>query len=125
MSLTDIKMIAIDGSELYRPPTFAPKIKDLYAGEYTTCTGKTVGDKVGWKYDDMTLAWDALPQSMVKVLRARTGEATLEFESPSGTIVSEKIVRSSMVQLRNRNTINGEVYWMNVSVDIRFINAHN
>ena len=125
MSLTDIKMIAIDGSELYRPPTFDPKIKDLYAGEYTTCTGKTVGDKVGWKYDDMTLAWDALPQSMVKVLRARTGEATLEFESPSGTIVSEKIVRSSMVQLRNRNTINGEVYWMNVSVDIRFINAHN
>ena len=72
----------------------------------------------------MTLTWDALPQSMVDVLVGMSGEGTMEFDAPQGTF-TEAVVRTSAVQLRNRNTIRGEVWWRNVSVEVRFINAHN
>lgn len=125
MALTDIGFIAFNGDEVYRPPGFAPKMEDIYAGEYTTCTGRIVGDRIGWKYSDMTLSWDGLPQSMVDILIGLSGEVEFEFEAPDGTITTETIIRSSVVQLRHRNTIRGEVFWRNVSMDIRFIGAHN
>lgn len=125
MALTAQDYITINGNQILRPPAWAPQIEDIYAGEYTTCTGKTVGDVVGWKYSDATLTWDALPQSSVDVLVAMSGENTLTFVSPSGTATTETVIRDSVVQLQNRNTIRGEVWWKNVSVTIRFINAHN
>ena len=125
MALTAQDYITINGNQILRPPAFAPQIEDIYAGEYTTCTGKTVGDVVGWKYSDATLTWDALPQSSVDVLVAMSGENTLSFVNPSGMITTETVVRDSVVQLQNRNTIRGEVWWKNVSVQIRFINAHS
>lgn len=124
MALTALDYITIGGAQIYKPPEFAPQMEDIYAGEYTTCTGKTVGDRIGWKWSDMTLQWDALPQDMVDVLVNMTGEVDLAFDSPLGT-QTEKIIRSSAVQLRNRNTIRGQTIWRNVSVAIRFINAHN
>ena len=125
MALTAQDYITINGNQILRPPAFAPQIEDIYAGEYTTCTGKTVGDVVGWKYSDATLTWDALPQSSVDVLVAMSGENTLSFVNPSGMITTETVIRDSVVQLQNRNTIRGEVWWKNVSVQIRFINAHS
>lgn len=125
MALTAQDYITINGNQILRPPAFAPQIEDIYAGEYTTCTGKTVGDVVGWKYSDATLTWDALPQSSVDVLVAMSGENTLTFVNPSGMITTETVIRDSVVQLQNRNTIRGEVWWKNVSVAIRFINAHS
>lgn len=125
MALTAQDYITINGNQILRPPTFAPQIEDIYAGEYTTCTGKTVGDVVGWKYSDATLTWDALPQSSVDVLVAMSGENTLSFVNPSGMITTETVIRDSVVQLQNRNTIRGEIWWKNVSVQIRFIDAHN
>ena len=125
MALTAQDYITINGTQILRPPAFAPQIEDIYAGEYTTCTGKTVGDVVGWKYSDATLTWDALPQSSVDVLIAMSGENSLTFVNPSGMITTETVIRDSVVQLQNRNTIRGEVWWKNVSVAIRFINAHS
>ena len=125
MALTAQDYITINGNQILRPPAFAPQIEDIYAGEYTTCTGKTVGDVVGWKYSDATLTWDALPQSSVDVLVAMSGENTLTFVNPSGMITTETVIRDSVVQLQNRNTIRGETWWKNVSVQIRFINAHS
>lgn len=125
MALTAQDYITINGNQILRPPAWAPQIEDIYAGEYTTCTGKTVGDVVGWKYSDATLTWDALPQSSVDVLVAMSGENTLTFVNPSGMITTETIIRDSVVQLQNRNTIRGEVWWKNVSVAIRFVNAHS
>ena len=125
MALTAQDYITINSNQILRPPTFAPQIEDIYAGEYTTCTGKTVGDVVGWKYSDATLTWDALPQSSVDVLIAMSGENSLTFVNPSGTTTTETVIRDSVVQLQNRNTIRGETWWKNVSVQIRFIDAHN
>ena len=110
MALTALDFITIDGDQIYRPPTFAPQMEDIYSGEYVTCTGKTVGDRIGWKWSDMTLEWDALPQSMVDILVGLEGEATLEFDAPQGQ-QTEKFIRSSAVQLRNRNSIRGETIW--------------
>lgn len=124
MALTGLDYITIDGTQIYKPAAFAPQIEDIYSGEYTTCTGKTVGDRIGWKWADMTLQWDALPQSMVDVLVGMSGAVTMTFDAPQGA-QTEEIIRSSSVQLRNRNTIRGEVYWRDVSLEIRFINAHN
>lgn len=124
MALTALDYITIGGTRIYKPPAFAPQMEDITAGEYTTCTGKTVGDRIGWKWSDMTLQWDALPQDMVDVLVNMTGEIDMVFDSPLGTH-TEKIIRASAVQLRNRNTIRGQTIWRNVSVAIRFINAHN
>lgn len=123
MALTALDFITIDGDQIYRPPTFAPQMEDIYSGEYVTCTGKTVGDRIGWKWSDMTLEWDALPQSMVDILVGLEGEATLEFDAPQGA-QTEKFIRSSAVQLRNRNTIRGETIWKDVRMDIRFIGSH-
>lgn len=125
MALLDQTKIAINGNEIRRPPEFSPQIEDIYAGEYTTCTGKTVGDRVGWKYSDTTLTWDALPQSEVDYIVAMQGSCTFEFVNQSGTITSENIIRSGAVMLQHRYTIRGETWWKNVSVDIRFIDAHN
>ena len=124
MALTALDYITIDGNRIYKPREFAPQIEDLYAGEYTTCTGKIVGDRIGWKWSDMVLQWEALPQDMVDILVGMTGESTMVFDAPQGT-QTEKIIRASAVQLRNRNTIRGKTIWRNVSVAVRFIGAHN
>lgn len=125
MALTSQNYIAIDGAEILRPPGFTPQIEDIYAGEYTTCTGKVVGDRIGWRYSEATLSWDALPQSMVDVLIGMAGECTLTFIGNDGAETSESVIRDSLVQLQNRNTIRGETWWRDVSVKIRFISAHN
>lgn len=124
MALTELDYIIINGTQIYKPPNFSPQIEDIYAGEYETCTGKRVGDRVGWRWSNITLTWDALPQEMVDVLVNMSGEGTMVFDAPQGTF-TEAVIRSSAVQLRNRNTIRGETWWRNVSVELRFINAHN
>lgn len=107
-----------------KPEKFMLKREDVYRGEYTSCTGKLVADRIGWKYDDMTLEWGALAQSDVEILIGLTGIETLTFDDVDGNH-TENIIRTSAVSLKNRNTIDGVTYWRDVSVDIRFIDTHN
>lgn len=120
MELTKIKL---NGTELMKPETFMPKREDVYAGEYTTCLGETIADRIGWKYSDLTLQWDALPQDMVSVLVNMQGVCTLEFDDVDGSH-TENIIRSSTVQLRHRHTIQGVTWWKNVQTEVKFINVH-
>ena len=60
--------IQLNGVELFRPNDFAPKREDIYGAEITTCSGKVIADRVGWRYADMTLNWDTLPQAQLDVL---------------------------------------------------------
>ena len=122
MELTKIK---INGAELDRPPAFSPKREDVYAGEYTTCRGETIADRVGWKYADLSLQWDALPQEQVQVLVNMQGVCTIEFDDADGTNHTENIIRDSTVHLRNRNTIAGVTWWKNVQTEVRILNVHN
>ena len=117
--------ITINGTDIQRPPEFAPQREDAYAGEYATCTGKLIADRIGWRFADMTLSWPALPQSAVDVLAAMSGEATLVFDDLDGTTRTETVIRTSAVGLRHRHTIRGSTYWKNVEVEVRFINVHS
>lgn len=121
---TELDYIRINGEQIPRPPAFAPSHEDIYKGEYTTCTGKLIADRVGWKFADMTLEWGALPQSAVDVLVDMNGICTLEFDDLDGNIREESIVRTSAVALRHRYTQGGVVIWKNVSLDIKFIGSH-
>lgn len=125
MMLTELDYIKINNNQIYRPPEFKPEREDIYKGDYTTCTGKIIADRVGWKFADMTLEWDALPQRMVDVLVGMSGACTLDFDDLDGEFHQEQIVRISAVGLRHRYTTSaGETLWKKVSVSIKFIGSH-
>lgn len=121
---TELDYIIINGEQIPRPPKFSPAREDIYKGDYVTCTGKTIADKVGWKYSDMSLEWDALPQQMVDVLVNMSGVNTVVFDDLDGELVSEQIVRTSAVALRHRYTQGGVTIWKKVKVEIKFIGSH-
>lgn len=122
MANPTIKQIMIDDQALPKPPEFSPQRQDIYAGEITTCTGKIIADRIGWKYADMTLSWPALTQAEVDILVGMSGPCTLKFHGLDGNLHVQTVVRTSVVGLRNRNTIGGTVYWRDVTVSIRFLN---
>ena len=124
MMRTELDYIIINGERIYRPVNFAPAQEDLYKGDYTTCTGKRIRDRIGWKYSDMTLEWDALPQPMVDVLIGMSGICSLVFDCLDGEVCEEQIVRDSVVGLRHRYTQEGVTYWRDVKVSISFIGSH-
>ena len=117
-----------------RPKNFAPVRQDVYAGEYTTMTGNIKADSVGWKYADIELKWDALPEDKVWFLCQLYGLIDLEFDVPY--VISptrhETVRRISTVSMRHRyqvpvlenGTIVQKIYWKDVSVKFSFINAH-
>ena len=116
--------ITIDGYGVYRPPEFTLEREDVYAGEIITCTGKLCADLVGWRYADMTLSWDALPQSMVDTLIGMSGACQLAFTDADGTTHTESVIRTSAVYMQHRDTVNGTTWGRNVEVSVRFINVH-
>ena len=121
----DLNYIKINGTSIPRPPEFKPQREDVYAGEYMTCTGKLIADKIGWKFADMTMKWDALPQSQVDALIAMTGENTMIFDDPGSDEHTETVIRDGIVSLRYRFTMNNSVWWRDVEVGVKFINVHN
>lgn len=117
--------IKINGTNIYRPNGFTPQRQDVYAAEITTCTGKTIADLIGWKFANMTMQWDALPQDQLEVLLAMSGECTLEFTDADGVARTEAVVRTSAVTTATRFTRNGVPVWSNVQLEVMFLNAHN
>lgn len=121
--MSELDYIIINGEQITRPPKFIPAREDILRS-YETCTGKRIADRVGWRYSDITLEWDALPQQMVDVLIDMDADSTIIFDDLDGEIVEEHIVRTSVVALRHRQTIDGVVWWKDVSVNISFIGSH-
>lgn len=118
--------IQLNGVELFRPNDFAPKREDIYGAEITTCSGKVIADRVGWRYADMTLQWDTLPQAQLDVLLAVTGQATLVFVDADGVSHTEQVIPTSRVWVATRFTgLDGNPCWKDVSMGVRFVNAHH
>lgn len=118
--------IKINGTTVFRPNDFSPQREDIYAAEITTCTGKTIADRIGWKYSDMELSWDTLPQSQLEVLLDMSGESTIEFTDADGAMHTENIIRTSAVSTSTRSTdVSGNPVWKDVKVEVKFLNAHN
>jgi hypothetical protein len=118
--------IQINGKEILRPNDFSPQREDIYAAEITTCTGATIADRIGWRYSDMTLEWDTLPQSQLEILLSMSGQSTITFTGADGASHTESIVRTSAISTASRATSSaGNPVWSDVKVEVRFLNAHN
>ena len=118
------RKIMIDGRPYFRPNSFELKREDVYAAEYTTCTGKTIADKIGWKYSDMTMKWDILTNEMLAALTALAGETALQFRDSDGTH-TERIIRRGFSNTPTRITgPEGTALWTNIEMEVSFINTH-
>lgn len=116
--------ITIGSSSIFKPNEMELEREDVYAGEYTTCTGKIIADVIGWRYADIDLEWDTLPDSQLAVLTAMSGKTTLTFTDSDGTH-TEDIIRLGFVGAPTRYTgYDGNPVWKDVKLKVRFINVH-
>lgn len=119
--------ITINSATIYRGNDFTLQREWIYAGEYETCTGKRCADLVGWRYSDLTVSWDNLPQSQLNSLLNLTGsEVNMTFSNEKGTSVTEKVIPRVISSQASRFTdVYGAVSWTNISLQLQFTEAHN
>ena len=119
--------ITINGTEIYRGNDFTLQRENIYAGEIETCTGKRCADLVGWRYADLTVSWDTLPQDQLLSILGLSGVAVaMTFESETGDVVTEQVIPTAITSTATRYTLpDGSALWQGISLGIRFIDAHN
>ena len=119
--------IAIDGTVIYRSNGFTLQREYLYAGEIETCTGKRCADLVGWRYADLKLSWDMLPQAQLQAILNLSGQqVNMTFSNETGTSVTEVVIPKVLTSTATRLTnTSGRQIWKNIGLDVQFINAHN
>lgn len=117
--------ITIGSSSIFKPNEMELEREDVYAGEYTTCTGRVIADLIGWRYADTDLSWDTLPDDQLAVINSLSGATTITFTDSDGTH-TENIIRLGYVNAPTRYTgYDGEKVWKDVTMKVRFINVHN
>ena len=123
---TIFNTITIDGDTIYRGNDFTLTREYLYAGEIETCTGKRCADLVGWRYADMTIEWDALPESQLEDILGLSGsEVTMTFKGEDGTSMQETVVPTAITSTATRSRDSqGNPIWKGISLGVRFVNAH-
>lgn len=117
--------ITINGTAIYQPNDLEIKREDVYAGEYVSLTGKTIADRIGWKYSDMTLKWDALTDAMLQALIGLEGAFYISFEDSDGVQHTEQVIRRGFSNTPTRITgPNGTKIWTGLEMEISFLNTH-
>lgn len=119
--------ITIDENEIFRGNNFTLERNWIYAAEIETCTGKRCADVIGWRYNDLTINWDNLPQDQLQVLLNLDGsEVDMTFSNEENQSVTETVIPLVMTSQVTRLTDpNGDIAWTGIGLQIRFINAHN
>lgn len=117
----------INGHQIYRSNEFTPSREMILAEEYTSMSGKVIGDLVGWRYADMTLQWDTLPQAMLlHLLDAQTqGAVSFVFDDVEGSHTEQVIISVNTSKATRFTNIDGHALWSEVECEVRFINAHS
>lgn len=115
--------ITIDGMEFPKPDHEFSR-EDVYAGEYTTCTGRTIADRIGWKYSDQEINFDALTDAQAMKLAGIRGAVTLKWEDADGEH-TETIIRRKFKNTPTRSIVKGVPKWRDVSIEVSFLNVHN
>lgn len=116
--------IYINGRPYFRPNDFEVKREDVYAGEYTTCTGKLIADKIGWKYSDLPMKWDILPDEDLVYLTTLTGAFNLIFRDSDGQH-TEQVIRKGFTNTPTRITgPEGSKIWTGIEMEVTFLNTH-
>ena len=123
--INNLNTITINNVEIFRPNDFTPEREDVYAGDYTTCTGKTVADRIGWKFSDITLEWEMLTADMMSTITSLPGSFDITFTDSDGSH-TETVIKTGFANTATRLTDNfGNVIWRDVKLNISFIDAHN
>ena len=119
--------ISFGADEIYRGNDFTLSREYIYAGEYTTCTGKRCGDLVGWRYADLTISWDNLPQTQLDVILSLTGqEVEMTFDNERNESVKEKVIPRVIASSASSLTDpHGDPAWVDVSLELTFTEAHH
>ena len=117
--------IIIDGKEIFRPNAFALQREQIYSGEIETCTGKRLADRVGWRYADLSLGFDTLPQDQLNKLLSLTGAVTMTFVDEQNNQVSEQVILKTSSATATRFTKDGHAVWSGINAEVQFLNAHN
>ena len=119
--------ITIDDNEIFRGNNITLERNWIYAAEIETCTGKRCADVIGWRYNDLTINWDNLPQDQLQALLDLDGsEVDMTFSNEENQSVTETVIPLVMTSQVTRLTDpNGDIAWTGIGLQIRFINAHN
>lgn len=119
--------ITINGTEIFRGNEFTLAREWIYAAEIETCTGKICADVVGWRYQNLKLSWDNLPQDQLQALLALSGSAVnMTFSNEANQSVTEAVIpQVTTAQVTRLTDPQGNVAWQGVGLEVRFINAHN
>lgn len=127
MAIGIFNTIQIDGNEIYNGNAFTLEREYIYAGEVVTCTGKYCADVVGWRYGDLTISWDNLPQSQLQNILDLSGkEVDMTFSNEKNESVTEKVIPQTTTATATRLTdLHGDMAWSGIGLKIKFINAHN
>lgn len=118
--------IKIDNQEIFRGNDFTLEREWIYAAEIETCTGKRCADVVGWRYRDVKISWDTLPQNQLqKILNLSGSEVNMTFSNEKNETVTEKVIPLVTTAQATRITDPfGDPAWQGIGLDVRFINAH-
>ena len=120
-----IGTIYINGRQVFKPNDFEIRREDVYAGEYTSCTGRILADKIGWKFSDMTMKWEILPDADLAYLTTLSGPFALKFRDNDGPY-TETVIRRGFTNTPTRITgPEGSKIWTGVEMEVTFINVHN
>lgn len=118
--------ITIGGTTFYRPNDFEPAREYVYAAEYTTLDGAVRADLVGWKYSDLELKWDMLPDAMKNALLSLNGQTvTMTFTDADGPTASEQIIPLTHTMTATRMKKGSSPVWKDVETEVRFLNVHS
>lgn len=119
--------IQIDGEEIYNSNGFTLQREWIYAAEIETCIGKRCADVVGWRYSDLSLSWDSLPQDQLqKILDLSGTEVDMVFTNEKNQTVTEKVIPTvTTAQLTRMTDPQGDIAWRGVGLTVKFINAHS
>lgn len=119
--------ISIDEVEIFRGNNFTLEREWIYAAEIETCTGKRCADVIGWRYKDLSISWDNLPQDQLQTILDLDGsEVNMTFTNEQNQSVTEAVIPLvTTAQITRLTDPNGNVAWSGIGLQVRFINAHN
>lgn len=118
--------ITINDTEIFRGNDFTLQREWIYAAEIETCTGKRCADVVGWRYQDLTLSWDNLPQDQLQAILDLSGsEVDMTFSNEKNETVTEKVIPTvTTSQVTRLTDPQGDIAWQGIGLTVKFINAH-
>ena len=110
------------------PNGFTMKKTANITSEYTTITGKRMGDIYGWTYEDQTFSWDTLREDELQTLLNQTnpmnGTFTLTFTDVEDGLKTINAIRVSRVLTKTRFKRDGYIVWKDVQMEVRFPDAY-